>query len=829
MKNKTYLMFWLLLSFVSISQTQERPPINIFNPVEYGAEPQNWSISQSKERYIYVANNKGLLEYNGAKWTLYPSPNGTIMRSVKVIDSLIFTGNHYDFGYWKKNNFGNLNYTSLSNELKVTFLEDEEFWNIMSLDNWVLFQSLDRIHFYNKITKAYKVINPETNVTKLFKANQNFYFQDLNKGLYKIEKGEAVLVSDNDILKNNRIVNTFYHNNSILILTQDLGFFKLSNGILNPWNIPANKFIKNESVFSAIQLKDKSFMLGTISNGIIHISPNGNLNSQVGQSNGLSNNTVLSLYEDMDNNVWLGLDNGINCINLKSPYHVYFDKNGTIGSVYASKIFNKNLYLGTNQGLFYKPLNKQVDFQFIEGTQGQVWFLDVIDNKLFCGHNSGTFIVDNNKAKRISSEQGTWQIKTIEGYKNLLIQGNYDGLNILEKNKNGWEFRNKIEGFNVSSRYFEFLNKEEVFVSHEYKGLYKIKLDKDLKKVLQVTKDSLINQGLYSGIIKYNNDLLYSGKRGILKFNLKTNQFEKDTFLSKLIDFDKFTSGKLIPCLATNKLWGFSTEGLNYVTSSKLSGDKKINKVTFPFEIRKDVTGFENIIHLEKEKYLLGSTTGYTILNLDQITNLKHEITINQIITRQLKNNNSINQVNLNSEVELENKENNIQFSYSISEFLKTQKPEYQYKLEGIYDTWSNWTTNGTVTFENLPYRDYTFKVRGRVGNQKTLNTASFSFRIEKPLYATNTAIALYILILILLGVIFHNIHKRYYRKQRERLMQKTARELELKELENKQQLMRFKNEKLREDIENKNRELGISTMNLIKKNEFFRYHKART
>ena len=39
--------------------------------------------------------------------------------------------------------------------------------------------------------------------------------------------------------------------------------------------------------------------------------------------------------------------------------------------------------------------------------------------------------------------------------------------------------------------------------------------------------------------------------------------------------------------------------------------------------------------------------------------------------------------------------------------------------------------------------------------------------------------------------------------------------------MENKQQLMRFNNEKLRQDIDNKNRELGMSTMSLIKKNEF--------
>ena len=66
-----------------------------------------------------------------------------------------------------------------------------------------------------------------------------------------------------------------------------------------------------------------------------------------------------------------------------------------------------------------------------------------------------------------------------------------------------------------------------------------------------------------------------------------------------------------------------------------------------------------------------------------------------------------------------------------------------------------------------------------------------------------------------------HNVYKQYYKKQRERILQKTTQELELKELENKQQLMRFNNEKLRQDIENKNRELGISTMSLIKRNEF--------
>ena len=50
--------------------------------------------------------------------------------------------------------------------------------------------------------------------------------------------------------------------------------------------------------------------------------------------------------------------------------------------------------------------------------------------------------------------------------------------------------------------------------------------------------------------------------------------------------------------------------------------------------------------------------------------------------------------------------------------------------------------------------------------------------------------------------------------------MLKKEKELEIKQLENEQQLMHFKNLELEKDIESKNRELGMSAMNLVKRNE---------
>ena len=109
------------------------------------------------------------------------------------------------------------------------------------------------------------------------------------------------------------------------------------------------------------------------------------------------------------------------------------------------------MYLGTNQGLFYKEWNTDAPFQFVTGTQGQVWCLTQVDNTLFCGHNSGTYVVDQGKATLISKVMGTWNIKKIPNKPNLLLQGNYDGLHILSRGGTSWKIRNKLKGFDIAS------------------------------------------------------------------------------------------------------------------------------------------------------------------------------------------------------------------------------------------------------------------------------------------------------------------------------------------------------------------------------------------
>src|SRR5690606_7491323 len=252
-------------------------------------------------------------------------------------------------------------------------------------------------------------------------------------------------------------------------------------------------------------------------------------------------------------------------------------------------------------------------------------------------------------------------------------------------------------------------------------------------KAVSVVQDSSISKGSKSSLIKYKNDLLYTQKEGVFKYILAESKFVKDSILSDLFTQDEYTSGKLVYDTQTDKLWSFSLQGISYLAPSRLSSASKINKISLPSFIRSDISGYENISYLYKNKYLYGNTSGYIIIDLDKIAYSGHKVHLNVISINNLKKALEIKLVNSKTKGDFRNNENNLEFHYSVPEYEKYLVAEYQYKLDGIYNEWSNWSTKSTVAFENLPYGEYVFYVKSRIGNEVSENTASYAFVIETP------------------------------------------------------------------------------------------------
>lgn len=809
------LLFFLVVLTYFSGFSQELSPVINYNATDYDAGNQNWMISQAGNKNLYIANGTGLLEFNGAEWNLYPVPNNTIVRSVKAVGKKIFTGAYMEVGYWEENEFGTLDYTSLLDKFPEKVRDGEQFWHIENSEDIMIFQSFEKLYLYNLSTN--EISNVKTNssfpITNLFKVEENIYYQQEDQGLFLIKNGKPELLIPSEVIGDLEFVHLSLRENQLKIICKSGEFYSWNGSQLVAFHEKLTKTINGLSIFYALELADNSFALGTVENGVYHVDSNGDVLENFNQTNGLLNNTVLSLFEDIDRNLWAGLDNGIGVINLNSAFEIFQDKNGEIGSVYTSIKEKDYLYLGTNQGLYFKK-DGENEYTFIPGTNGQVWSLQKIDDILFCGHNIGTFIIEEGAAKKIVDRSGTWKVIKMEHHPNFYLQGHYNGLSVLERNGNEFIAHPMFKNFPHSSKSIVSNKNGDIWIGNEHKGVFKIRLDDSLKNI-STSKNYPFKgvSGITSSIFNFNDTLYYATKSDFFQYLPDSDKFNSKNELSKLTSGFKRISGTIVSD-GLDKIWGFTESSIFNMGLSQLSSGYNLTPVYLPKEVRNITIGHENIISLDSDKYLIGVSNGYLIYNQMELGDQKYQLRINKIRSATVENDAVL--VPLNKKSAFEYISNNININFSVSEYEKFISPEYSFRLIGLNSNWSRWSKNSTASFKNLPFGDYEFQVKGKIGNNFT-ETVSYRFKISRPWYLSWIAIACYVLLFLAIFVLIHRVNLRHHRK----INEEKEKELKLKNLESEQKIIKLQNEQLEKDMTSKNKELAASTMSLIKKNEF--------
>jgi DNA-binding CsgD family transcriptional regulator len=770
-------------------------------------------ITQDDEGVLYFANSEGLLSYNGSQWELYKTPNGSIMRSVKFDDGRVYTGCFMDFGYWETDQFGRLGYTSIVEESGVMLKEDEQFWNIIITADYILFQSLSNIYSYDRSSKKVELLVSEPGITKFFKADNSYYYQVQGKGLFQIINKKPVPLNMDGKLDSNKVIEIFNYKGFVHILTEDAKLYAL--------NADGYKQIADFQVDGAINVyhatfvkSEETLILGTIANGVWSVGMDGTSKFQIDRSNGLANNTVLSTFTKDNNNVWLGLDNGIALLNIQSRFSKYVDQIGVLGTTYASAYYGDITYLGTNQGLFYKKKDGS-NFEKVVGTSGQVWSLDVIDGKLFCSHDAGIFIINDINAEKITSLRGMWFVDSIEGDPDQLYAGSYNGIHFLRKIDGSWKYDRKLSGFNISSKDV-VLSDDTFYVNHEYKGIYKLKIDQNKSKVIETLELDGIDMGNNSDLLKYKSDIIYTNRGGIHVLDTNTDKSVKNTELTALFADNEFVSSRM-QVTEDGYLWLFTRNYLAKISKEGIDGTYRVECIAINENIRNEMKGFENISLLDQQNYLLGTSFGYMILNSNAPeVSFEHRISIQSI---KYLNGEVTTPQPLDASIDLSFVGNKITFDYSSNSFKALHPTLFQYRLKKNAQ-WSNWSRSSSVTFENLDHGDYYFEVRSQVNSELSKNVASYSFSVKKPFYISTVAIIIYIFGIIFMGFAINYAYLWYFKRINQRALNRQQKELQVINLKTENDLIQLRNDKLRADVEHRNKELAVATMGTIKKNE---------
>ena len=836
---KRFIFILLFLPVAGFGQNTIGLPDVINYPKQaYGAGLQNWEIRQDKNGIIYIANNEGLLSFDGKSWNLYPLPNKTIVRSVEVgADGKIYVGGQDELGYFIPGANGRLQYHPLNQLLAPRDKSFGDVWDIVFFKNDIFFRTPTRI--FKLTNETVSSFNAPGEWAYLGACNGRLYAHDYEAGLMAFDNNVWEPVFEKNTLPLNDPVTSILsiEKSSSIITTLKHGLFTLSPAGITKLESANNTLFESERIYAATRVNTEWIALATNNSGIYITDLKGNIIQSFSKTEGLQNKNVLSIFLDNQQNLWLGLDNGIDMIAYNSAIKK-INPSLQDGSGYTAIIYNKKLYAGTSNGLFSVGLQDNTDLSFSRGTfapvnntKGQTWGLAEINNQLLLGHHEGAFAVKDNNTQQLSSNPGFWNFVPLSGTfpSKEIVAGNYKGLVFFDYTDGHFVQRMDVPDFVESCRFVAIDNADNIWVSHPYHGVYKISRQANGHYTHELYTDKKgLPSTLNNHVYKVKSEVIVATEKGVYAYNTQKDRFEPSVFYQQLLGSQGL---RYVKDDAAGNIWFIHDKSPGVVD---LSGKEPV-VIYFPELNNKLLSGFEFIYPVNEHNIFLGGEKGFFHINYEKyrktITGLQVQIRTVRIGAKSDSllfggyfGNVNEKQVQLTGSIpHIRHNWKTIRLEYAAAIFGYQNNLEYSYRLKGFDDNWSDWSKRTEKEYTNLPAGNYTFevKVRNNLGNESP--EAAYAFTILPPWYLAIWAKIFYILLFF--GVLYA-----LYRWQNKKLVQQQGRyeeeqkrlryihELELNKTES--ELVALRNEKLEADINFKNSELASSAMHLVKKGE---------
>lgn len=819
----TFLLSFLLLLLCSQRMHADwQRSITNYSRDTYKAASQNWRIMQSGNGWMYFANNKGLLEFDGINWAVYPIHNAKVRAVTAGADGRIYVGGLQQFGYFTPNSLGRLDYVCLSDSINKKSIGN--IWNIHIVEGRVHFQSDNAVFCYEN-GRIHRIACP--NLVHSALVGERLYVGGV--GLFVLNGNEFTRLPGTASAFDNidrRVIGVFSYRNKLLVVSNQGGLFFYDNGNLIPFRSAADDFLKKNRLFCA-SISGSLLALGTVQDGILLLDMDTGATEHISTHNGLQNKTILSLFFDREDNLWLGLDNGIDCIHLHSPL---FHNRVTIGSGYASCIYRNKLYLGTNQGVFATSypllLNEQKDLEPVWGTAGQIYSLTVVDDKLFCAGSNALGVVDGDELYFIPGVRGVWWVKPLPQKDKLLIT-TYTGFYLLKKTGSRWTLHTRVKGGNFSSKslYIEPAD-NALWTANKEGGLYRL--------LLSEACDSIIHEKCYNSeylpkgdnvcINTVDGEIVIASRQGLFRYNPLKDSLNRYEQLEKMMDGR--TAYTYIMQDALRNVWYVADGALKLLHYDPLTGSyyRSENETYLKDYLIED---FESVNVLADNEAVIGMEDGFSLLHFMQERVKKYALNlqIRHVYLTGVKDSlvYGCSYVPNDRQLKIPYKNNSIRIEYGINNYDKSLALFYSCRLQGpVSEAWSQLGESTMKEYTLLPEGKYTFSVRTRIGHEEPI-VASFSFEILPPWYRTWWSYLLYaVLIILLLAGVYFRIQAGRKRllmlKELELYRQKQAFRKE-SELKNKK-IDLLKEENLQAELRHKSEELIQTTLNIVRKNE---------
>ena len=544
-------------------------------------------------------------------------------------------------------------------------------------------------------------------------------------------------------------------------------FIEYSHQPYNPYSLRAN-WVMHRGIFSDSRgllwvLTMEGLNQLDLSEGVVK-----SYKHEKDNKDSLSGNIIWGIYEDPQQQLWVGTNrNGLNFFNEKEKRFIHYRHNPKDpDSLSSNRVFsilidsNQTLWVGTDRGLnrrdkeetafqhyIFSPLKglEQSPFYIVslqEDHHGDIW-LATSQGLLRFNKSSGkftTYLHDKNDPESLASNWINWIF--IDNSKQLWIgtEAGLDRFNPETQTFTHFKHEPKINTslVNNSVRVITQTKDQNLWVGTS-QGISQLDLD-TLKFQNFQQKDGLVHD-LVMGLVEDDKENLWviTGA-GLSKFNQKTK-----------------SAVKIYPGDRMQNI------GFNSLASTKRRNGEIV--LGSPNGI---VRFFPNDLSKAPPRPKI-AITDFSIFNraVPLASSLPSKNSNNDVITKQ--NNFYLDQsITYIEEIILSHEESMFSFEFAALSYLRANKNQYAYKMEGLDKEWIHSpATKRFATYMNVPAGKYVFKVKGSnkdgIWNEEG---KSIKVTILPPPWLTWWAKTLYAITVISLLVGFYSFRTRNLRRR---------------------------------------------------------------
>lgn len=789
---------------------------------------------------LYSANNGGLLIYDGLEWQTLQTPLNTILRSQTPGNGdTIYVGGQGEIGYFYPNEAGQLTYNSLLEQIPESERNIAEIWDIVKVGK-ALYVKTE----WNKILKisteeSDPTFTHENYISKLSKVGPELWYHVEGTGTYKIIDDQSIFIPQSESLKNYQVKEFLDHPQGVLIVTSENGLYLWDGNDFTPWKTNVEPLIQDLSLNCAILSAENDLILGTQESGILIVDSEGTLIQILKKGRGLQSNSVSGLCLTNEGDLWAGVSNGIDYIQLNSNMQKFYPDGNLEGSIYDIEHWNGRLWFASSNGLYhiaekdyYNPLS-DTSFELLPGTEGQTWGIDIIDDALFCAHHDGGFFLDRNEKLESIFKQNIGVWKFIKLNYGRLAMGTYNGVYLISRIDGKWQSPEFIDGLYESCRVMAYDEHENLWISHPYKQVYRIRFGHASKTtaIKEYNKTDGFKTDQRNYVYEIEGQCYLTNETGVYQYDYTTDQFIPSAPFK-----EPYPAGNHLRSLVHKNggTWAISNGGTAKI-SLPTSDMEKLSQVSIANINTNEnyIGGFENLFPYNDSTLLTCSDHGVNKFSKTNQAPKPQKPTLTTTMLGDAQDSLLYGGYGNAALSSLEAKQNAIRFDFAALESKAYPQAFYRYLLEGHDEDWSEWTDQSFKEYHRLDAGQYTFMVRSVGPDSSESESAVYKFEIERAWYKTIWAYLFYFLGFALLVFLLLRIPNKRYQENTTQLeaekakvseeKDRIAREKEQAEKEviaARQRMERLQKEKLENEIAFKNKELAMSTMNILQKNE---------